>query len=579
MKTKQSILKYVCVIALGLVLSMSCSSDDSVDLPELPELPEDGELVISDGISEDELETFEGEIGILLDARPYIRKGQPIAKVKVTPTDTDFFEPMVLEVDQYTNYASFKLDLENLSSEAETALRNGINLEVDLLDENDNELFKEILENTLFTENGSDVELRGDDAEDLNTEVHLKPDTPYFLQLVSEDGVIEDEVLDNEPNLGLGVDLPNSGGCRDVLNANDRLPTRGKADFSNANKSQQFYFQKHEGEDNVYSIISVSTNTYLQTITDFGNTVVEGTNTSKINKTANFQSLDDIFKFKIEKVNGNYELKNYSTNKSLAFRTTDTRLCSKSGFINFAVYQLTGLVDTSNGQNFRIVTTDVEYEAQSIETWYGQPILPAAENSFKFNSTLTNCTSAVIEQNVGVDLTETKTMSVSWEETIGFTAGAKLTTEVTVGAEAGVSFFGNGGKVSGEVSVALELSVEISKSATKAEEMTTETGSTIFTQRLVPVIPGKQVLVYDAVQTYPAIKVPFVQRIKITGRNSDGDSLTGEEIATQSAFGGFTGTITEIGSDSIEITVRGVTTFDDTAEIKLEANETDADCS
>jgi hypothetical protein len=578
MKTKQTILTYVCAVGIGLVLLLGCSSDDSGGLPKLPKLSEDGELVISDGISEDELETFEGEIGLLLDARPYIRKGQPIAKVKVTPTDSDFFEPMVLEVDQYTNYASFKLDLENLSSEAETALRNGINLAVDLLDENDNELFKEILENVLFTENGSNVELRGDDAEDLNTEVHLKPDTPYFLQLVSEDGEIEDEVLDNEPNLGLGVDLSNSGFCLDVQNANDRLPTRGKADFRNANKSQQFYFQKHEGEDNVYSIISVSTNTYLQTVTDFLNTVTLGTNTSKINKTANFQSLDDIFKFKIEKVNGSYELKNYSTNRSLAFRTTDVMSCPAGGF-NFATYRLTGLVDSSNGQNFKIVTTDVEYEAQSIETWYGQPILPAAENSFKFNSTLTNCTSAVIEQNVGVDLTETKTMSVSWEETIGFTAGAKLTTEVTVGVEAGVSFFGNGGKVSGEVSVGLELSVEISKSATKAEEMTTETGSTIFTQRLVPVIPGKQVLVYDAVQTYPAIKVPFVQRIKITGRNSDGDSLTGEEIATQSAFGGFTGTITETGSDSIEITVRGVTTFDDTAEIKLEANETDADCS
>ncbi len=578
MKTNQTILTYVCAVVIGLVLLLGCSSDDSGGLPELPELPEDGELVISDGISEDELETFEGEIGLLLDARPYIRKGQPIAKVKITPTDSDFFEPMVLEVDQYTNYASFKLDLENLSSEAETALRNGINLEVDLLDENDNELFKEILDNVLFTENGSNVELRGDDAEDLNTEVYLKPDTPYFLQLVTEDGEIEDKVLDNEPDLGLGVNLPDEGFCLIAQDAYRRIPARGKADFSNANKSQQFYFQKHEGEDNVYSIISVSTNTYLKTVTDIGNAVIGGTSTSKTTKTANFQSLDDIFKFKIEKVNGNFQLKNYKTNKSLAFQTSSLS-CFKSDFGDNAYYNLTGLEDASNGQNFRIVTTDVEYEAQSIETWYGQPILPAAENSFKFNSTLTNCTSAVIEQNVGVDLTETKTMSVSWEETIGFTAGAKLTTEVTVGAEAGVSFFGNGGKVSGEVSVGLELSVEISKSATKAEEMTTETGSTIFTQRLVPVIPGKQVLVYDAVQTYPAIKVPFVQRIKITGRNSDGDSLTGEEIATQSAFGGFTGTITEIGSDSIEITVRGVTTFDNTAEIQLEANETDADCN
>jgi len=256
-----------------------------------------------------------------------------------------------------------------------------------------------------------------------------------------------------------------------------------------------------------------------------------------------------------------------------------TVTCSRGGTLPITLLR-SGITTSPIGQNFRFVTTDVEYEAQSIETWYGQPILPAAENSFKVNSTLTNCTSAVISQDVGVDLTETKTMSVSWQETIGFTAGATLTTEVTVGTKAGVSFFGKGNvEASGEVSVGLALSVEMSKSATNAEERTTEIGSTIFTKRVVPVNPGKQVLVYDAVQTYPAIRVPFVQRIKITGRNSDQVALTGEELATQSAFGGFTGTITEIGTNSIEITVRGMSAFDNTAEIQLEASETDAECN
>jgi hypothetical protein len=56
MKTKQTILTYVCAVGIGLVLLLGCSSDDSGGLPKLPKLSEDGELVISDGISEDELE-------------------------------------------------------------------------------------------------------------------------------------------------------------------------------------------------------------------------------------------------------------------------------------------------------------------------------------------------------------------------------------------------------------------------------------------------------------------------------------------------------------------------------------------
>ena len=55
MKTKQSILKYVCVMGLGLVLSMSCSKDENppVDDPNSNPDPEETNLtfaaVVADG--------------------------------------------------------------------------------------------------------------------------------------------------------------------------------------------------------------------------------------------------------------------------------------------------------------------------------------------------------------------------------------------------------------------------------------------------------------------------------------------------------------------------------------------------
>jgi hypothetical protein len=100
-----------------------------------------------------------------------------------------------------------------------------------------------------------------------------------------------------------------------------------------------------------------------------------------------------------------------------------------------------------------------------------------------------------------------------------------------------------------------------------------------LTARTITVSPGKQVLAYDAVQNYPDITIPFVQRIKLSGRNSDGVDLTGQELATQTAFGGFTGTITEIGANSIEITVRGTTTFKQAVDAVSEATESDANCN
>ncbi len=156
MKTKKTILKYVMILGMGLVVSMSCSKDGDESTSETPEvnLPENGELIIDDGISEDDLTTFKGEIGILLDARPYVKKGQPVAKVKVSPNEGGLFEPVVLEIDPFTNYARFKIGLENLAADTETSLRNGIDLTVDLLSADENTLFTENLSNVLFKENG-----------------------------------------------------------------------------------------------------------------------------------------------------------------------------------------------------------------------------------------------------------------------------------------------------------------------------------------------------------------------------------------------------------------------------------------
>lgn len=571
-------LAYLC-LGLVIVLNSGCSKDEDPNPSQPPVNGEEGQLEQGEGISEEDLTTFEGEIGILMDARPYIKKGQPVTQLKVTPVDTDFFEPQLLEVDPFTNFASFKLALEDLTDGAEDALRNGIDLTVELLDASETTLFTEDLSNVLFKENGTKEELRGENVPELDTEIYLAPDTPYFIQLVSSDGQIESRALDNHPGLVFGEEDAIIG-CIDDYTTFFQYPSlNADADFSSDNLSQQFYFQRRNR--NLYYIISRGTNTYLKNnkSTFFGFEINQ-VSTSDIAKTSNFGSLGDELLFEIKKEGNSYLLYALGENKPLAFDTS-SRSCSIG--IATVDYELTSLMSFSNstadGQNFRIVTTDVEYETESIETWYGEPILPSPENSFKFNSTLTNCTSRDLVQEVGTEVTESTTMSLSWEETIGLTSSVTSTSSVSVSAEAGVNFFGTGGKVSGTVSQELEVGVEISKSATTSEGQSSTNENTILTGRTVTVSPGKQVLAYDAVQTYPDISVPFVQRLKISGRNSSGVALSGEELATQTAFGGFTGTITEIGSNSIEITIRGTTTFKQAVDAISEASESDASCN
>ena len=92
--------------------------------------------------------------------------------------------------------------------------------------------------------------------------------------------------------------------------------------------------------------------------------------------------------------------------------------------------------------------------------------------------------------------------------------------------------------------------------------------------------PGTAIAVADIYQQYQNIKVPFVQKFRISGKyQEDGMSLTGQEILTQFAFNSFTGVITEIEGEYIEVTVRGNTTIDRIIEASTETRDIPGSCS
>lgn len=584
MKTKRALHLMCLFIGTALVLNVGCSKDDTpVDTTDPPSTnPEpSGDFDKTDGgINEDDLVAFEGEIGINIDAREHFKKGQPVEKVRVTPTNTSYFEALELVVDRLYNTAQLKFAIDNISDEMESALRAGIDLKFDLLDGADNELYSETKEKVLFKENGNNVALAANTVNDLNDVVFLNPDIPYFFQFVDDDGSLTTDALDTQD--GLAFSDPDQALLIPGIYAKYHVDTptlKQNAQFLDADNSQQFYFQPHQGEENVYSILSRESNKYIQSV-PLGELPGAGDTEiliSNVTRTNNVESLGDQYKFRITKEGNQYKLLNYSTGHAHEFyqRLEDFDF----GIVTYDTFVTTFASASSfEGQNFRIVSTQIRYTLEDIATWYGEPILPSVKNGFEVNTTLTNCTSETQSQTFELSVTEQLTFSNSWEETVEVVSSFGGETSLAVEATAEVSFFGNGGSVTGRAEQSFNYSKSISEQNTISEGTSTTEQQEFTSSRTVNVPSGKQTKVYDAVQTYENIIIPYVQEVKLTGTDSEGAVISGQELATQAFFGGVTGTITETGDTFIVMTLRGTAEFENAVEVESNAVESDTNC-
>ncbi|WP_435625788.1 hypothetical protein [Flagellimonas sp.] len=585
MKAKGTFKAITALMMVLLIAAAGCSKEEpTVDTPNPPGSNPDpsGDFDETDGgVNEDDLVTFTGEIGINIDAREHFKKGQPVEKVRVTPTNTSFFEEQVLTVDRLYNTAQLKFAVEDISDEMESALRAGIDLKFDLLDTSDSELYSQTIEKVLFKENGNNVGLSAISVEDLNDVVSLNPDIPYFFQFVGDDGSLTTDALDTQD--GLAFSDPTEALLIPLIYGKYQVDTptlKQNAQFLDADNSQQFYFQPHQGEENVYSIVSRESNKYIQSVTlgelpGAGDTEIL---ISNVTRTNNVSSLGNEFKFRISKEGNQYKLLNYTTGHAHEFYqrleentvvvvTYDTFVTTFASAASF------------EGQNFRIVSTQIQYELEDIATWYGEPILPSVKNGFEVNTTLTNCTSETQSQTFQLSVTEQLTFSNSWEESVEVVSSFGGETSVAVEATAEVSFFGNGGSVTGRAEQSFNYSKSISEQNTISEGTSTTEQQEFTSSRTVNVPPGKQTQVYDAVQTYENITIPYVQEVKLTGTDPNGTIISGQELATQAFFGGITGTITEIGDTFIVMTLRGVAEFENAIEVESNAVESDASCN
>jgi len=528
------------ILSLLIILSIACSNDDDEDI-----LTGDGEVEEVNGISEEDLENYEGDLGLRINTRSLAKKGYNPSKVNITTTATQGNYDQEIDVDPFTNIAQLKLPIKDLSESEADELKDGVGLEYEVYDESDNLLVSESFSVVSFEENSNQLNVDASSLSFQQQELDFGDNIPYYLQLVDNDGSYSNKVV-----------------YRSAL-----ICLEKEASFDPENLKEQFSLYKLNEGDNTFSIYNAFNSNFL-----YVSSSSRKLNESNINSSNEPNNLSDDYKFLIHKEpNGLYTIRGLQDNKPLR-RTT--------AFIASTETNVWHTKNTGDIQYFRIIALDIDWQSTELDTEYIQALMPKANTSFGFNSTLVNCGNGLLEQEVGVEESITTTYTSSFEETIGLSKRTTTNVDLTVGATAEASFFGTGGSVSAEVSTGLELSTEVTSESTVGTENTDSETTSLFSTRTVTVPPGSASLVYDAYQTYSNVKVPYVKRLRLQGTHtSTSESLNGNEIVTQLEMTNFTGTIYAIGSDFVEITIRGNMVLDNIVDTKTEVRDVPPNCN
>lgn len=520
-----------------------------------PNTSGDGQITENDGITEEDLETYKGDIGLVIDARELAKKGyKPVqANLKIEGTSNDYSKTLVL--DEYSFMGQIKLPVQDLSPEDLSKLTtDGVKVIAELLDTSGTKIIEQTFNQLFFKSNALPTNISGNALPDLNTEIDVIPNTPYYIQLVKngtpQGSATFRRVLGDNPTF------------------NNLLSSTSSVEFTGIGTEDQFlfYFEPIEGKENHFNIKHLDTDSYLKN-------VQMTTNVAGVNIDLGYRGIKTGFD-KSGQLNQQFVLWKEGYGE---YRMTDafyTPIQLSTG-IGFTIGE-----DSGEDLRFRLVSMNIDWEIQEIETRYLEPLLPAAQNGFSYNSTLINCGSGSLEQTIGESKNVSTETTVGWEETISImsshTAGASL----TLGLEVGASFFGNGATYSAEATGSYEYTTQNAMETSNWTEATGIKSETFFSERKITVPPKSAVLAYDAFQQYTDVKVNIVQRIQVKGReHTTASALSGREIASQFHFNGFDGVITQIGPDYVQVTLRGIANMDQVFKSKSDVQEVSATCS
>ncbi|WP_350290804.1 hypothetical protein [uncultured Croceitalea sp.] len=560
----KSVQRILSIFLTALVLTITSCSKDTV-APPVDEIIDgggsgDGNIETGPGIDLEGVEKDNGELGLMINAREITKKGYNTAFADIlVEASTGNFSQIDVPIDEFTNIAALRLEIDDLTEEQEAELRDGVELVVTVKDAS-----KAVLEvlnftKTSFTDSPDELVMPGEGLEDLTDVVKFRSDIPYYIQFYNSDGTViaggaDNRAFTNSASLAEKIKL------RDISNINYENDTSTAFFFEElSGQSGVFSFGVRDNNgDKLYAYIEGSSEGTLN-IQTRANRIKNGADTN----TSDFPN----YQFHIEKVGqGMYTISTVLPNLGKAtLKRNNTKFVTKDLSISTTY--------------FRIISLDIDWDIQELETRFTQPILPPANTDAAFNSTLRNCSSGELVQTVGQAETLTSTTFTAWEDTFSVSTTDTYSISATISAEVEGNFFGNKATVGIEVTGGYEFSKTETETNTRSGGLENSRSVTVSTERSITVPPQRATQVSDLYQTYRNIKVPFVQRFRVKGDfQEDGSPLSGEEILTQFNFNSFSGVVTEIGSDFIEVTIRGTNTIDRLIDTRTSADNVEPNC-
>nr|WP_299066757.1 hypothetical protein [uncultured Allomuricauda sp.] len=558
MKTTSKLVSALLILVL-IFTYIGCSKDDNGNNNS----NDNRELEFGDGVNLDEFAIDEGEIGINISSRDMARKGHTAitAAISVTSSIGDYDQEVQFET--FSNIASLSFKNEDLTEEAEAELREGVPLIIDILDENGNVLATEEISKQSFTSNPSQIEINSNHLEDLYKTVNLKEDIIYFVQLVEENNTQIFGAPNSKqfPTGGNNVrspifidkltDLDYTSDETEKFTAYTFKKVPGKED------EDIYSMSVHDGSDIHYAYISNDLKLNIQTKANLEN---DGGNADVENR-LNFQ-------FKIEKIEpGLYTFTPQSTGIPIGYSTS-----GGSGGRLFSSSEVEPIF-------FRILSFDIDWDIVALDTRFMQPILPPSNTASEFNQKIRNCSSGTQSTTIGESLTlETKSI-VGWEESMSVSSSRDHSISVTVEAEVSTELFGTGGSLKTSITEDYAFSTSRTSVSTTSEAFEKTESKNIFIERTQEIPPKTVILVADIYQSYENVRIPFVKRFRIKGRYQENDiPLTGNEILTQFTFNNFTGVVTNIQQDFIEVTVRGTNVINNLIDTETISENVEGGC-
>lgn len=551
------------LVTLAITFLFTCSKDDTQQPPN----DTSGELIESPGqITSDDFVAYNGEIGLVLDARPIARKGYKPTQVTINVGASNGNYSQTIPLDQYSFMGQLKIPLEGLSEAAKTELTNGVSITPVYKDENGNVIHQEQPFMASFQSNPSARSANTatlNETEEIQTLI-FREGTAYYIQGIDDNG------------------NPDTNAWRHLTGSDyDNVITANPSEFNGNEPDREFTFIPIPNEFNTFAIRHVASLKYVQlsTIAQFGNVLNTAPNLSNRTSLTQIQASSDYnnFKFKFDRQNDG----------SFIIRSQDgTAIKQAPGYgltVQETIFNPLGnpTITTSEDRVWQIVSTNIQWTVTNIGTSFLDPILPPAQTAFSFNSTLTNCGSGTLSQTVGTNITETRTKSVGQEETISLSSSNTFSVSMSLDVEFSATLFGVGTTVNAGFETGYSHQWSSTETTSNWVETIDSEEQALFTERTVTVPSGSASLVYDVYQFYPETRVNFVQRLRVEGIDTDtGLPLSGDQIRTMFYISNFNGVITDIEDDnSVVITLKNTLTLDKIIESESSVQDTPANCN